>query len=52
MTSISKVVNVTDGISCTELALLDSLGLVDIDWATTPKDMCVSGNTSISVTTP
>lgn len=52
MESISKVVNATDGISCTELALLDSLGVIEVDWATTPKDMCVAGNTSINVTTP
>ena len=52
MESISKVVNVTDGISCTELALLDSLGVIEVDWATTPKDMCISGTTSINVTAP
>jgi hypothetical protein len=50
--SISNVVEVKDGISCTELTLLDSLGLIDVDWSTTPKDMCVSGNTAITVTTP
>jgi uncharacterized protein YkvS len=52
MESISNVVELKDGISCTELALLDSLGIVGVDWTTVPTDMCISGNTAITVTTP
>ncbi len=51
MASISQVVNIQDGISCTELVLLDNLGLVDVDWATLPKEMCLVGGTSVSITT-
>ena len=51
MDAISKVINTSDGISCTELALLGNLGLMNVDWSTMPKEMCVSGNTAINVTT-
>lgn len=52
MESASKVVNSADGISCTELALLSHLGLINVDWSTMPKEMCITGNTAITVTAP
>lgn len=52
--SVAKVVSVTDGISCTELTLVASLGLIDpLDWAKLPKEMCINGgNMSVDVTVP
>jgi hypothetical protein len=51
MTSISKVINVTDGISCQELALLQSLGLVTLEWDKYPSNFC-GDFTSVTVTAP
>ncbi|OGC50889.1 hypothetical protein A2716_02545 [candidate division WWE3 bacterium RIFCSPHIGHO2_01_FULL_40_23] len=52
MASVTQVVDVANGVSCTELALLNAVGVIEVEWDKVPKEMCQSGNTNITVTAP
>jgi len=48
---IKALVNLEDGVSCEELILLASAGLITIDWTAVPASVCTQGNINVDVST-